>query len=85
MHHIQDKGTLTHHYSSEEKGNLLKSRKSPAEKILRKKIPAETSRETSRAGKAYGNKIPLCVNADCKLRKGARCLGFEGCPGFRSG
>jgi len=35
--------------------------------------------------KAYGDKVPICINTDCVLRKKAGgCLGFEGCPGFKS-
>lgn len=35
--------------------------------------------------KAYGDKVSLCINTDCVLRKKAGgCLGFEGCPGFKA-
>jgi len=35
--------------------------------------------------RAYGEKVSLCINTDCVLRKKAGgCLGFEGCPGFKS-
>lgn len=40
---------------------------------------------TGRSFSAYGDKITLCINTDCLLRKKAGgCLGFEGCPGFKS-
>ena len=32
---------------------------------------------------AYGGDKPICKNAKCKLRK-ASCVGFTGCPGFKS-
>jgi hypothetical protein len=32
---------------------------------------------------AYGGKVTICINAECILRKKAKCFGFEGCPGFK--
>ncbi|MDH4027669.1 MAG: hypothetical protein OEU95_02410 [Nitrospirota bacterium] len=25
----------------------------------------------------------VCMNKDCTLRKEKKCMGFEGCPGFK--
>jgi hypothetical protein len=36
-----------------------------------------------RQERAYGDNATICTNADCILRKKARCFGFEGCPGFK--
>jgi hypothetical protein len=36
-----------------------------------------------RQEKAYGGEVSICLNAGCVLRKQAKCLGFEGCPGFK--
>jgi hypothetical protein len=33
--------------------------------------------------KAYGDKLTICTNAECVMRKKANCSGFEGCPGFK--
>ena len=32
---------------------------------------------------AYGDASPICLNAECVMRRRAKCLGFEGCPGFK--
>jgi len=32
---------------------------------------------------AYGDTVSICLNAECIMRKRAKCLGFEGCPGFK--
>ncbi|MBI5846721.1 MAG: hypothetical protein HZB31_01990 [Nitrospirae bacterium] len=49
-------------------------------------IPNSSSaKQTGRAGRAYGDNVSICINTDCMLRKKAGgCLGFEGCPGFKS-
>ena len=31
----------------------------------------------------YGDRTAICGNAECKMRKNARCYGYEGCPGFK--
>jgi hypothetical protein len=31
----------------------------------------------------YGDKVSICANAKCVMRKNAKCSGFEGCPGFK--
>ncbi len=36
-----------------------------------------------RQEKAYGVDVSICLNAGCVMRKKAKCLGFEGCPGFK--
>jgi hypothetical protein len=33
--------------------------------------------------KGYGESVCICLNAGCLMRKKAKCLGFEGCPGFK--
>ena len=38
----------------------------------------------AKASDAYGDKVPICANTGCKLRKKAKCFGFEGCPGFQA-
>jgi hypothetical protein len=44
-----------------------------------------SARQAGTACMAYGDKVSICINADCVLRKKAGgCLGFEGCPGFKS-
>jgi|GEM_PF-6502827 hypothetical protein len=44
-----------------------------------------SARQAGTACKAYGDKVSICINTDCVLRKKAGgCLGFEGCPGFKS-
>jgi hypothetical protein len=53
----------------------------------RKKIRATAhgQKETRASFAAYGDTSPICINADCTLRKKAGgCFGFEGCPGFKS-
>lgn len=46
---------------------------------------ASTSKLPGVSGRAYGDKVSICINTDCMLRKKAGgCLGFEGCPGFKS-
>lgn len=62
-----------------------------------KKKQAQKKRNTSRASSsevpsktfqsakasAYGDDLPICKNAKCKLRKES-CKGFIACPGFKS-
>ena len=33
---------------------------------------------------AYGDRVPICSNTGCVMRKQAACFGFEGCPGFKA-
>jgi hypothetical protein len=51
-------------------------------KAERKKTDAAKTR-VRRQQKAYGDDVPICVNAQCVMRKKAGCFGFEGCPGFK--
>ena len=57
-------------------------------KTRSKKSPekSETNKAQSRAksSEAYGDKVPICANTGCVLRKKAKCFGFEGCPGFQT-
>jgi hypothetical protein len=47
--------------------------------------PAKNPRRTGgrRQESAYGDEASICLNAECIMRKRAKCLGFEGCPGFK--
>jgi hypothetical protein len=57
--------------------------KKPSEKSM---IKSKTNKPQSRvkASDAYGDKVPICANTGCALRKKAKCFGFEGCPGFQA-
>ena len=57
--------------------------KSIAEKSGSSKV--SSGKNIGPSSRAYGEKVSLCINTDCMLRKKAGgCLGFEGCPGFKS-
>ena len=43
-----------------------------------------TKNQQSKSSDAYGDKVPICANTGCALRKKAKCFGFEGCPGFQA-
>lgn len=48
-------------------------------------LKLSSAKQTGTFCKAYGDKVSICINTDCMLRKKAGgCLGFEGCPGFKS-
>jgi hypothetical protein len=57
------------------KKTLTKNKRGMAHPI--KKAPQKSS-------DAYGDKVPICANTGCALRKKAKCFGFEGCPGFQA-
>ena len=61
--------------------------KKAVKKKAAKKVKKDTvvSPDTYQGSKqsAYGGDKPICKNAKCKLRK-ASCVGFTGCPGFKS-
>jgi hypothetical protein len=57
---------------------------------MKKKKPSSQSRVNSprkaggkRQENAYGDTVSICLNAECIMRKRAKCVGFEGCPGFK--
>ena len=61
----------------------MKTKKTPSGKSTEKSnIHKEQPR--SKSSNAYGDKIPICANTSCALRKKAKCSGFEGCPGFQT-
>jgi hypothetical protein len=45
---------------------------------------SEGDKKQRKAYAVYGDKVPICINAKCIMRKQAACFGFEGCPGFRA-
>jgi hypothetical protein len=45
---------------------------------------AGTKRDVRVSYSAYGDRVPICMNTGCVMRKQAGCFGFEGCPGFKS-
>jgi hypothetical protein len=53
-------------------------------KKKREKTPVHTEETRRKSSDAYGDKIPICANLGCALRKKAKCFGFEGCPGFQA-
>ncbi len=61
----------------------MKLKKSLPQKARGKSSPP-TGKAAGKASDAYGDKIPICVNIGCALRKKAKCFGFEGCPGFKA-
>jgi hypothetical protein len=48
-----------------------------------KKNTAKSKTDKVRSS-AYGEKVTICANTGCALRKKAKCFGFEGCPGFKA-
>jgi hypothetical protein len=61
----------------------LKTKKQPSKK--EKEMSAtDKKQKKSVSHNAYGDKVPICANTGCALRKKAKCYGFEGCPGFQS-
>jgi len=72
---------ITYHRKDMKTHSIRQKRR--AEKSGTSKVSSARYAGTSR--KAYGDKVSLCINTDCILRKKAGgCLGFEGCPGFKS-
>ena len=61
----------------------MKTKKTPTENKREKAQPIKKTPQ-AKASDAYGDKVPICANAGCKLRKKAKCFGFEGCPGFQA-
>jgi hypothetical protein len=61
----------------------MKTKKTPFKKSTEKRRANKEKTPTKSSG-AYGDKIPICANIGCALRKKARCYGFEGCPGFQA-
>ena len=57
--------------------------KTRSKKNLEKSGTNKTQSRTKSA-EAYGDKVPICANTGCMLRKKAKCFGFEGCPGFKA-
>lgn len=62
--------------------------------LMVKKIPISSNNRAERSsrrkqasvpgrGNAYGDRVPICMNIGCVLRKKSQCYGFEGCPGFK--
>jgi hypothetical protein len=49
------------------------------------RLPLDKRRKSNekRQGAAYGDTVTICSNAECIMRKKAKCSGFEGCPGFK--
>jgi len=60
----------------------MKTKKTLTENKRGKAQP--TKKQQSKSSDAYGDKIPICANTCCALRKKAKCFGFEGCPGFQA-
>jgi hypothetical protein len=62
---------------------MTQTRKTPSKKGAGK---AHTNKNLSggKSSDAYGEKVPICANIGCVLRKKAKCFGFEGCPGFQA-
>jgi hypothetical protein len=58
--------------------SILKTMKKPS-----KKNTAKSKTDKVRSS-AYGEKVTICANTGCALRKKAKCFGFEGCPGFKA-
>ena len=61
----------------------LKTKKQPSKKEKEKSAPNKEQKKSASLN-AYGDKVPICANTGCALRKKAKCYGFEGCPGFQS-
>ena len=62
---------------------ILKTMKKPSEKNAGK-ARADKAKSRLKSSDAYGDKVPICANIGCALRKKAKCFGFEGCPGFQA-
>jgi hypothetical protein len=62
---------------------VMKAKKTLNSMTQKKKSAAGNGSSACIQEKAYGDKVPICYNAGCVLRKKAQCSGFEGCPGFR--
>jgi hypothetical protein len=59
--------------------------KKPVKKGRAKKYNKTMGKRNIRVShSAYGDKITICINFECVLRKKTKCFGFEGCPGFKS-
>jgi len=68
-------------------GKDMKTRSVKDKRVAEKSngMRSSSAKQTGSARTAYGDKVSICINADCQLRKKAGgCLGFEGCPGFKS-
>jgi len=63
----------------------MKRGKNPFRKRGRRDEPSGRAEDERRQIKAYGDKVTICVNTGCIMRKKAKCFGFEGCPGFMGG
>jgi len=61
----------------------MKTKKTLTENKRRKAQPTKKLQQ-AKASDAYGDKVPICANIGCMLRKKAKCFGFEGCPGFQA-
>lgn len=61
----------------------MKTKKTPSKKNT-EKSNTNIEQPRSKSSDAYGDKIPICANTGCELRKKAKCSGFEGCPGFQT-
>ncbi|MDH4230795.1 MAG: hypothetical protein OEW04_02070 [Nitrospirota bacterium] len=61
----------------------MKSKKTPLKKKT-EQVLSNVRQTRAKASGAYGDKVPICANTGCALRKKAKCFGFEGCPGFQA-
>jgi hypothetical protein len=61
----------------------MKTKKTQIKKSVEE---SKTNKTKSRvkSSDAYGDKMTICANTGCALRKKAKCSGFEGCPGFQA-
>lgn len=65
------------------KGFTMKTKKTRLKKSS-KESGAKNPQPRVKSYDAYGDKVTICANAGCALRKKAKCYGFEGCPGFKT-
>jgi hypothetical protein len=61
----------------------MKTKEQPSKNRKEKSAPNKEQKMV-KSHNAYGDKVPICANTGCALRKKAKCFGFEGCPGFQS-
>jgi hypothetical protein len=61
----------------------MKTKKTSHEKKLGN-TGIDKERKRTKSSDAYGDKMTICANTGCTLRKKAKCSGFEGCPGFQA-
>ena len=57
----------------------MRIKKTPSQSRANKPRKAGDRRQES----AYGDTFSICLNAGCVMRKSTKCVGFEGCPGFK--